>query len=233
MTLARRPGNRSLQIGTAVRALSIDGRVETSNGTLSTRTVVVAAGYRTAALVAPLGLRIELQPVRHSIAIVERSHEFGAPHTVISDRINGAYYRPEGQTLTLLGTTGPYDGHIDPEVEVDRAPSADDLAMLAMRFCQRFPTQQAARLRRGYTGVYDCSPDLQPLLGDVPGAPGMYVATGFSGHGFKLSPAIGEMMAEYIMEGRSSLVDISVFSPARFREGRPIRPDHAYAVPTL
>jgi hypothetical protein len=39
-------------------------------------------------------------------------------------------------------------------------------------------------------------------------------------------------MAEFIMDGRSSLVDISVFNPARFREGRPIRPDHAYAVPT-
>lgn len=222
-----------VDVGTTVRALHLDRRVETSTGMLSTGKVVVAAGYRTAALVAPLGFHIDLQPVRHSIAIVERSPDFGRPHTVISDRINGAYYRPEGPTMTLIGTTGPYDGHIDPEVELDRAPSTNDLATLAARFCQRFPTQQAAGMRRGYTGVYDCSPDLQPLLGKVPGAPGIYVAAGFSGHGFKLSPAVGETMAEYIMDGRSSLVDMSVFSPARFLDGRPIRADHAYAVPTL
>jgi glycine/D-amino acid oxidase-like deaminating enzyme len=209
------------------------GQVRTTDGTWSTRTIVVAAGYRTAALVAPLGLHIDLQPVRHSIAIVERTPNFGQPHPAISDRINGAYYRPEGQTLTLIGTTGPYDGHVDPEVEIHRTPTPDDLATLGTRFCRRFPTQQDAGMRRGYTGVYDCSPDLQPLLGAVPNAPGVYIAAGFSGHGFKLSPAVGEMMAEYITEGRCSLVDIDLFSPARFVENRPIRPDHAYAVPTL
>jgi glycine/D-amino acid oxidase-like deaminating enzyme len=171
--------------------------------------------------------------VRHSIAIVERTSDFGTRHPVVSDRVNGAYYRPEGETLTLIGTTGPYDGHVDPDVEIDLQPTNEDEARLVTRFCRRFPTQQRAGLRRGYTGVYDCSPDLQPLLGGVPGVRGVYVAVGFSGHGFKLSPAVGEMMAEYILDGRAELVDIELFSPARFAEGRLIRPDHAYAVPTL
>jgi glycine/D-amino acid oxidase-like deaminating enzyme len=229
---ARRLGVQ-VRTNTTVSALSVDGNVETSAGMYSTRIVVVAAGYRTAALVAPLGLHIDLQPVRHSIAIVERTSDFGTRHPVVSDRVNGAYYRPEGETLTLIGTTGPYDGHVDPDVEIDLQPTNEDEARLVTRFCRRFPTQQRAGLRRGYTGVYDCSPDLQPLLGGVPGVRGVYVAVGFSGHGFKLSPAVGEMMAEYILDGRAELVDIELFSPARFAEGRLIRPDHAYAVPTL
>jgi sarcosine oxidase subunit beta len=88
-------------------------------------------------------------------------------------------------------------------------------------------------LHRGYTGVYDCSPDLQPLLGPVPAVPGLHVAVGFSGHGFKLSPAVGEMVAERIIDGRSSLVDVELFSPARFAENRPITTPRAYSVATL
>ncbi len=151
----------------------------------------------------------------------------------MSDRINGSYYRPEGQELTLIGTTGPYEGQEDPAVELDRAPSALEVETLIGRFCARFPTEQVAVLRRGYTGVYDCSPDLQPLLGPVPNVHGLYLAAGFSGHGFKLSPVVGELVAEQVVEGTSSLVDATLFSPARFLENRPIVSKRAYSSATL
>lgn len=207
--------------------------VETTAGPIETRTVVVAAGFRTAALVAPLGVEIELRPIRHALGIVRRSADFGAPHTVVSDRVNGSYYRPEGQEFTLIGTTAPYEGQEDAAIELDRKPATEELETLVSRFCARFPDEDQAVLHGGYTGVYDCSVDLQPLLGPVPQVPGLHVAVGFSGHGFKLSPVVGELIAEKLLDGRTTLVDIDLFSPNRFAEGRPISAQHNYSVATL
>jgi sarcosine oxidase subunit beta len=232
---ARRHG-AEIRIGVTVTALRVAGgkveAVETTAGTIATRSVVVAAGYRTRDLIAPLGIDIPLTPVRHDIAIVGRSPDFGSLHPIVSDRVIGSYYRPEGEALTLIGTTSPYEGHVDHEVERDRAPYQDHTATLAARFAQRFPGEEQAVLRGGYTGVYDCSPDLQPLLGPLPGVDGLYVACGFSGHGFKLSPVIGQLMAEQVLTGAPSLVDLELFSPARFRTGRSITSPHPYSVST-
>jgi sarcosine oxidase, subunit beta len=233
---ARRHG-AELRIGETVEAIlagpsGIEG-VRTGRGTIATRTVVVAAGYRTRDLLLPLGLDLPITPVRHDIGIVARTPDFGPPHPVISDRINGSYFRPEGADMTLIGTTAAYDGHIDPEVERNREPFDEDTEKLIGRFWNRFPTQEDATLRRGYTGVYDCSPDLQPLLGPIAEVPGLHVGVGFSGHGFKLSPVVGELIAEQILDDRTTLVDINFFAPSRFAEGREIGSTRAYSVGTL
>jgi glycine/D-amino acid oxidase-like deaminating enzyme len=207
-------------------------QVSTSTGPISTDTVVVAAGYRSRELLAPLGFDLPLRPIRHTIAIVQRSAEFGKPHPTISDRVSGAYYRPDGQQLTLIGASSPLDGVEDASVEVDRTPDSTDELILVSRFCQRFPSQEAAGLRRGYTGVYDCSPDTQPMLGPVPGLSGVHVAAGFSGHGFKLSPVTGQLVAEKIVDGHTTLVDIDLFTPGRFALGQLITSPRGYSVPT-
>jgi glycine/D-amino acid oxidase-like deaminating enzyme len=233
---ARRHG-AELRVGIAARRLIVGARgveaVETSHGTIATRTVVVAAGYRSAALLRPLGVALPLRPIRHAVAIVQRTAGFGRPHPVISDRIHGGYFRPEGEELTLVGATGALEGREDPEVEVDRAPGADETVALVQRFGRRFPSEEGAGVRRGYTGVYDCTPDLQPILGPIPGVDGLHVAAGFSGHGFKLSPVVGQLIAERILHGRTALVDLEVFSVARFVHGRPLRAPHPYSVATL
>lgn len=207
--------------------------VRTGKGTIATRTVVVAAGYRTKGLVQPLGVDIPLTPVRHDIGIVHRTPDFGPRHPIVADMINGSYFRPEGAELTLIGTTAPYDGHIDEQVEATREPYDEDTDTLISRFWSRFPTQEEATLRPGYTGIYDCSPDLQALLGPVKSVPGLHVAAGFTGHGLKLSPVVGELVAEKIVDGRTSLVDIDFFAPGRFEEGRTIGSQWAYSVATL
>lgn len=103
-------------------------------------------------------------------------------------------------------------------MEIDRPPVAASLAVRLTQFLDRFPGQEAAALSTGYTASYDCSPDGQPLLGPVPGVEGLYVAAGFSGHGFQLSPAVGEFIADTILDGRTSLIDSDLFSPGRFAE---------------
>jgi sarcosine oxidase subunit beta len=81
---------------------------------------------------------------------------------------------------------------------------------------------------RGVTGVYDVTPDSRPLLGYVPQVEGLYLCAGFSGMGFKLSPAIGLVMSELIIDGNAKTVDITPFRPNRFQEGQPIKADFEY-----
>jgi sarcosine oxidase subunit beta len=81
---------------------------------------------------------------------------------------------------------------------------------------------------RGVTGVYDMTPDSRPLLGEIPGVDGLYVCAGFSGMGFKISPAIGLVMSELILDGGGKTVDISSFSPDRFLENKAIKAEYEY-----
>jgi len=201
-------------------------------GAISAGAVLVAAGFASRELLRPLGVDLPLTPVRHPIVVLRRSPTFGRPHPIISDRAIGGYYMPGGEQLSLVGTTAPYDGEVDEDVYADRQPPQAEVEGLVSRFLRRFPGEDGARFVRGWTGVYDCTPDLQPILGAVPGLDGVQVAAGFSGHGFKLSPVVSEMLAESIIEGGGSC-DTGFFSLARFVERRPIVAAHAYSAPTL
>ncbi len=233
---ARRAGVQ-IRSGVKVHAIRAAGDavqgVETDAGFIAAPTVILAAGYRTRELAAPLGFDVPLTPVRHTMAVVQRTADFGAAHPTISDRVLGVYLRPDVGGLTLVGTTAPFEGEIDYDVEAERAAADAHVHDQVDRFLRRFPSQQHATLRGGFTGIYDCSPDLQPLLGALPTVQGAWLACGFSGHGFKLSPVIGELLADKILDGRTTLVDIDFFDPARFVRNRPIVMQYAYSVQTL
>jgi glycine/D-amino acid oxidase-like deaminating enzyme len=72
------------------------------------------------------------------------------------------------------------------------------------------------------------SPDARPTLGEVPGVAGLHVVAGFSGMGFKISPAVGLVMSELLLDGKGQTVDITCFRPGRFAEGRPIKAEFEY-----
>lgn len=72
------------------------------------------------------------------------------------------------------------------------------------------------------------TPDGRPLLGPLPGWEGLVLATGLSGTGFKVSPAIGEAVAAQLVGTPADAVDLTPFRPGRFEEGRPIRSPHPY-----
>ena len=99
---------------------------------------------------------------------------------------------------------------------------------LIERACRRIPKLQNAEVMRGVTGVYDMTPDSRPLLGEVLEIEGLYLCAGFSGMGFKISPAIGLVMSELLLDGAEKTVDISAFSPNRFVENRPIKAEFEY-----
>jgi glycine/D-amino acid oxidase-like deaminating enzyme len=93
----------------------------------------------------------------------------------------------------------------------------------------RIPAMERATLARGYR-AFDCySRDRHAILGGVDGLEGLYLATAFSGSGFKIAPAVGVCMAELILEGRAKTVDIEAFNLRRFGEGRTVEGPYPYA----
>jgi sarcosine oxidase subunit beta len=222
--------------GVEVRGLAQDGsswRVETDQGSFAAAHVVVAAGCTTGKLVRPLGVDLPIEPVRHTVAVVDAGWPEGSPLPVVSDRVVGNYFRPTTGGYTLIGSTGPHDGYTDSSFDVDRWPRTDDIETLGERLASRFPDRSVS-VSSGYTSIYDCTPDLQPLLGSIgEGLDGLSIAVGFSGHGFKLSPAIGDLLADHVMGESVSGVDIETFRASRFAEGAEIVAPHKYNVPTL
>ena len=88
---------------------------------------------------------------------------------------------------------------------------------------------ERATLARGYRAFDGYSADRHAILGRVDGIAGLYLATAFSGSGFKIAPAVGMCMAELVMEGRARTADIEPFSLRRFAEGRTVEGPYPYA----
>ena len=91
------------------------------------------------------------------------------------------------------------------------------------RLARLMPGAAGAAITGGWSGMYEVSPDWNPIMGTARGVAGLHYAVGFSGHGFKLSPVIGILMAEQVLDGRARTVDIAPYRLERFEEGQELR----------
>jgi len=213
---------------TPVRALLRQGDrvtgIQTTDGEDHAGVVVAAAGVWSPALLASIGVDLPIETEFHEVAVLSHPPGQGTPVACI-DSTTQSYFRPEaGGTMTLVGSfTGPRG--MDP----DRVAAPDGLAALVGAAARRVPALADAGIVRGVTGVYDMTPDGRPLLGELPGLSGLVLATGFSGTGFKISPAVGEAVAALVTGSPvAGSVDITPFRPGRFAEGRPVSPPYPY-----
>ncbi len=181
-----------------------------------TPVVVNAAGLWCREIAAMAGVTLPIIVGRHPVFIVERTPGFGRPHPVYLDLASGTFLRPETGGLTLTGFLDADEpSHpMDPEALGADVPF-DEVARIMERASRCIPALGDARYQRGYAGAFDISPDWMPILDETP-VRGLYVAVGMSGHGFKLSPAIGRLMADLITQGESSLTDLRAFRLDRF-----------------
>jgi glycine/D-amino acid oxidase-like deaminating enzyme len=231
---ARDLGARVVE-GVAVRRIAVEGGavtgVETDQGPVAARTVVTAAGGWTPRLLAPLGVEVPILNTLHQIGVFERPAGFAGPHPVCGDFVNQVYFRSEQGGLTLVGSTKhTHDEVVDPDGYPERA-APEWLQQFAERSIARFPAMEAARSRGGWAGFYDTSPDFQFILDRAPGIAGLFLACGFSGHGFKHSPILGDLIADLVLGTSPSdpHLDLGFFALSRFAAGRPHRPRHAYS----
>lgn len=203
-------------IGIQISADNIKS-VLTTKGKFEALHLMVAAGAWTRLIGKMVGLEVPIKPLKRHTFITEPIFNQPNPpkwskYPMIIDFHNGFWIRREGPCL-LFGMRNP-DELPGFSLTVDWAFLNNTLAPVA---CHRMPLLGNTGLMRGQAGLHSDTPDYMAILGEVPGIKGLYLACGFSGHGFMHSPAVGRLIAELILGKIKSLPSNSAFSLERFQ----------------
>jgi glycine/D-amino acid oxidase-like deaminating enzyme len=193
--------------------------VDTPRGPVDAPVVVNAAGAWVNKVAGLSGDHFPAEAIREQDTVFEAEGKNGERvNIVVYDAPTKLYFRPEGGNLLLIGRD-----NIDPErVDPDAFNTKEDMAFVLdviTRMTPRWPDFENARLLRGWGCLYCITEDWMPIMDRHPETAGYFVCTGMSGHGFKLSPAVGEMMAALIMTGECPEPAIRDYRLGRFAEG--------------
>jgi glycine/D-amino acid oxidase-like deaminating enzyme len=215
-----------LRQSTAVTAIDTRGGqvrfVRTTRGDIAAGHVVIAAGPWAGPVGRLAGLELPVTPSHESIVTLRPTFDWSPVHPITGDLANEVYLRPETGGLILVGSTRDTVVPGDPDAYEDR-PSGDHTAEVLTRLARLMPGAASAAITGGWSGMYEVSPDWNPIMGTARGVAGLHYAVGFSGHGFKLSPVVGILMAEQVLDGRARTVDIAPYRLERFQEGQELR----------
>ncbi|MDX1885870.1 FAD-binding oxidoreductase [Mycolicibacterium sp. 120270] len=229
---ARAAGVRIRQ-GTPVAGLLTDGDTVTGirladGGTVSAGTVVVATGVWTGPFLQPYGIDVPIRVVREQIVTIDPGVETGRV-PVFSDLVSLQYVRPEVGGDILFGNSDLSDVEdVDPDSYLNRATEAF-VDLTVDKVGTRFPGFTDAAIRTSYAGCYDVTPDWNPVISRGP-LDGLVIAAGFSGHGFKIAPAVGRLVADLVVDGRSAdpRIPESDFRFSRFAEDDLLKTPYPY-----
>ena len=202
-------------IGIKVNSGKIIG-IETTQGNINSPIVVDATGPWSGHTSALAGVDVPVLPIRRQWLTTGAIPELPADFPFVIDFTQSLYFHPEGQGL-LTGMSNPnekpgFDQNIDPEWELIHLEAA----------IKRLPLLERVGLASRLAGLYEVTPDAHPIFGKTP-VSGYYIISGFSGHGFMHGPIAGKLMAEIILDGQASTMDVSMLDLARFAEGRLIQ----------
>lgn len=196
--------------------------VITDQGDISADQVIVAAGPWSRDLLAPLGLDAPLEARR--LETMYLALPPGAPNvrTCVTDGQSNIVIRPDMGATVLAAAYPPQMDLVDDPLDPP-PPGAEEAhhARCEAAFAERFPALQGATPIRSVSGSYDITPDWHPILGPASDIDGLHLAFGFSGHGLKLSPAVGRVMAETAL-GKPPLFDIHPLRYERFANNDPM-----------
>ena len=167
-----------------------------------------------------VGLDLPLDTWQHDTLFVMRPPDTIPSHPTVIDFPHDMYFRPEGP-LTLVGLEDGNPLGESPDGDADHAKQ-EFVERAIARVCLRVPGLERGGLHSAHSGFDGITPDQHPILG-AGGPDGYYVDCGYSGTGFKTSPATGLCMSELILDGSAKTVDISPLSPARFAQGKLIK----------
>jgi sarcosine oxidase subunit beta len=220
---ARRRGVRIIE-GVDALALRREGArvvgVETSQGFIAAGTVVSTQNIWARELEAWTGIAQPIAAERHRVLALQGPQAYTAAMPVFKDLASPGllYMRSYGGGQMLVSEGLPGETLATPDDRQGEVP-IDFVAEIGAQVAERFPSFVEAGLASSWTGVYDVTPDWNPVLGPVPGVPGLVVGHGFSGHGFKLSPAVGRVLAQAAL-GLPTDVPLAPYALERFGAGR-------------
>lgn len=211
---ARRAGARIIRhcevLDVTRQGATITG-VVTSLGTIATNTVVCAAGAWSGVIGEMLGVTIPVTPVRRQIAFTEPLAELPASSPSLTiDFPSNFYFHPEGNGL-LLGWSDPAE-----QPGFNLKFELDDWLMGVGEIAERCaPAVLDYGIRTGWAGLYEVTPDCNQIIDRPAEVDGLLIATGYSGHGFLMGPATGEIIRD-LYHGTTPSYDISGFTLDRF-----------------
>ncbi|MDW8268100.1 MAG: FAD-binding oxidoreductase [Anaerolineae bacterium] len=174
-------------------------------------------------MAATAGLHFPYGISRHKVITLRIARPYDPHWPIVKDLTtpDKIYFRPETGGVVLVGTGDHGDPITDPDTLTDQV-DMDHIVRIGRLVSNRMPAFADAECTAGWTGPYDITPDWNPLVGAVPGVEGLFVAVGFSGHGFKLAPTISEALAQTML-GQTPRLSIADYDPNRFAEGRLLR----------
>ncbi len=205
--------------------------VETPGGVLAAPRVVNCAGAWGARVARMAGVEVPIDACRVQVAYFRRPPGHEAPHPVVLDFIHATYFRSEGDDLTLAGLVDPAeaDAVVDPDA-YDDGLDFDFVSDVGARLVRRYPAMEQGESTGGYASLYAVTPDWHPVIDEVPAGSGFYVCSGFSGHGFKLGPAVGLMVADLVTGASAPVFDPRLFRLDRYAEDEPVRGRYEYSI---
>jgi sarcosine oxidase subunit beta len=213
---ARRLGATLL---TDARVTSIDVeagravRVRSTGGVISAANIVIAAGPWSGQIGSLLGIKIPIEPIRRQIAVTGPIPDLRKDFPFVIDFSRALYFHREGGgLLTGMSNRGEqpgFDTRIDEEWRLRHLEQA----------LERLPLLAEAAIAAEWAGLYEVTPDDQPILGRMPMIDGLYICAGFSGHGLMHGPAAGLLLSEEIVDGRARTIDIDSLRWGRFEAG--------------
>jgi glycine/D-amino acid oxidase-like deaminating enzyme len=191
--------------------------------------IVLAAGAWSVALAAGVGLELPIRSQRAQVLLVDPGQPIN-DLPVFSDLAALQYVRMDGASAILVGDSDHADPEwSDPDHYRERAGD-EELNQMIPKFERRFPGLSRARLSSSYAGCYDVTPDYNPVISASP-LEGLWICAGFSGHGYKISPSVGELMADLLTAGSSRHPDVDHhdFRWDRFASDELLVSPHPYA----
>jgi sarcosine oxidase subunit beta len=216
---ARRSGATLLN-GVEVKEIRTDGdratHVVTGGGTMVECEVVVnAAGPFAADIGTLLGMNLPIVPLRRQMLVTTPLPDVPEDFPFVIDFATGLYFHREGPGI-LTGQANP-----DEKPGMDERVDLEWEQVHLARAIRRMPLLERAGLAHHWAGLYEMTPDAHPLIGRLDPFANVYIVAGFSGHGFMHGPIAGKLLAEIILDGRASTLDISALDANRFARAQP------------
>jgi sarcosine oxidase subunit beta len=213
---ARRLG-ATLLTKTAAMGIEMTGgrvsAVQTTNGTINTPNVVIAAGPWSGQVGEMAGIDLPVEPIRRQIAVTAEIPNLRPDFPFVIDFSRSLYFHKEGRGI-LTGKSNPNE-----QPGFDTSVDEDWRLVHLEEAMERLPLLAEAEISAEWAGLYEVTPDDQPILGRLPQSEGLYSCAGFSGHGLMHGPAAGLVLAEEILDGRAHTIDIDPLRFGRFAEG--------------
>ena len=231
MSAARRMG-ATLKTGAAVAEVLTDDSkvrgVRTATGeTYYAPVVVNAAGAWADRIAQTVGLTLPFTTWSHDVMFIRRPRQLGPSHPTVIDDLHEMYFRPEQGGLTLVGLESGNPLGEDPDTNTEH-PHPGFVERAVEHICRRIPAMEEGSLHSAHRGYDGLSDDQRAIIGPA-GPEGFWLNCGHSGTGFKIAPATGLSLAEWMLDGAPQTVDIRPFALSRFAEGKPLRAEHPYA----